>query len=61
MADVNARTIEDTTPLHVAAAGNHPEIVSELCYGGGDVNLQNSRGWTPLHAASQAGQKFKIN
>jgi ankyrin repeat protein len=42
-------------PIHAAAAGKHPEIVSLLIAAGADVNATQAGGFTPLHAAAQNG------
>lgn len=47
--DVNHRTSDGSTALHVAAGTNHPEIVRTS---GADVNLANTFGNTPIYYAS---------
>ena len=42
-------------PIHAAAAGKRPEIVSILIAAGADVNATQAGGFTPLHAAAQNG------
>jgi ankyrin repeat protein len=43
------------TPLHVACTEGHESLVKLLTKKGGDPNIQDSSGWTPLHCASKAG------
>jgi hypothetical protein len=46
--DVDARSKQDKTPLHLAAAGGHKEIVELLIAEGANVNAKNNDGRTPL-------------
>lgn len=54
-ADVNARSVDNDTPLHAAAINGQfegaPEVASLLIEGGADVNAIGFRGQTPLHNA----------
>lgn len=51
--DVNAKTDDDFTPLHVAAQEGHVEVVKFLLDGDANVNFKNKHGWTPLHLANE--------
>ncbi len=57
-ADVNARTSNGSTPLHLAAASHGIETMKALLAHGADINATKSNvgefddGWTPLHATS---------
>ncbi|HIN18031.1 MAG TPA: ankyrin repeat domain-containing protein [Gammaproteobacteria bacterium] len=56
-ADVNAQDNDIRwTPLHVAAAFGHKEIVELLIAKGADVNAKSKRG-TPLSNAVKSGDK----
>lgn len=45
----------DQTPLHLAALGNHPEIVRKLICSGAIVDAVDVNGRTPLHVACIMG------
>ncbi|OPZ37498.1 MAG: Phosphocholine transferase AnkX [Synergistetes bacterium ADurb.BinA166] len=52
-ADVNARSKDGTTPLHIAAANNSAaEAVSLLLKAGANANTRNRDGRTPLHSCA---------
>ncbi|RHZ49640.1 uncharacterized protein CDV56_102667 [Aspergillus thermomutatus] len=53
--DVNAKTTSEATPIIVAAARNHAEIVKILLRRGAAVNVVDHYGWTPLYGAAQNG------
>ena len=54
---VNARCGDEVTPMHVAAANGHANILSLLLDHGGDVDSQGGvNGATPLHRASWNGK-----
>ncbi|MDG2020871.1 MAG: ankyrin repeat domain-containing protein [Phycisphaerales bacterium] len=50
--DVNAKSEEGATPLHVAAAKNeNPEVLTTLIVAGADVNAKTDFGITPQDSA----------
>ena len=53
-ADVDARDVNDFTPLHWAAMNNgEPAIIRALGSAGADVEAHDfTNGWTPLHLAA---------
>ena len=52
-ANVNAGNRRGSTPLHVAAYNQQPEMVALFIRKGGDVNARTDNGWTPLHKAME--------
>ena len=48
-ADVNARDVDDRTPLQYAAWIENLEVVTSLVEHGADINAKDKRGDTPLH------------
>ena len=52
---VNARTPEGLTPLHIAAASNYVTFVSLLVKAGADVDALTPDGKTALHVALESG------
>lgn len=54
-ADVNARGLEDYTPLHFAASEGHYEVVEVLLKRGANVDAVSNFLRTPLHAACNRG------
>lgn len=53
-AEVNAKSRDDTTPLHEAVRRNLPEVVSVLLENGAEVNEANSIGEIPLHLTNSS-------
>ena len=52
-ADPNARNEHGRTPMHYAAQGTSPALVSVLARAGADLDAADDRGgWTPLHLAA---------
>ncbi|KAI9988625.1 hypothetical protein PInf_022075 [Phytophthora infestans] len=54
-ANVNARTINGSTPLHLAVEINRRDIVQDLLLAGANPLLYNFTGQTPLQAAVSRG------
>jgi ankyrin repeat protein len=46
------RTAERVTPLHIASANGYQTVVEYLLKQHVSINLQDSDGWTPIHAAA---------
>ena len=73
--DLNSRVNNDVskwpgyTALHFALRANEPnvdlqnktDIVQKLLAHGASADLTDSRGWSPLHLAAQAGQETMVN
>jgi ankyrin repeat protein len=55
-ADVNAKSIDGSTPLHYAAHHGHVDVARLLIENGADVNAKSNDGSTPLHDAAHHGQ-----
>lgn len=54
-ADVNARSLQDLTPLHEAARRNRADVVLLLLEKGGDVNARSQSKATVLNLATENG------
>jgi protein phosphatase 1 regulatory subunit 16A len=46
------RNIDGVTPLHIASANGYQTVVEYLLKQHVSINLQDSDGWTPIHAAA---------
>jgi ankyrin repeat protein len=56
--NVNAKDVNGSTPLYIAAGRGHKEVAALLIANGADVNAKtNKYGWTPLHRAASEGHK----
>jgi len=61
-AQVNARNAHGWTPLHVAAAGGDPAVITLLLQHGADVHAQSHIGTTALdNATTRGGRKAVID
>ena len=59
--DPNARNRYGRTPLHYAAQGEAPKVVTALAKAGAEVNARDERGgWTPLHLAAQSSKRPEV-
>lgn len=56
-AQVDPRTVNDTTPLHQAAMNGHTGVVKLLIDAGADINAQDDNKVTPLDFAVYRGQQ----
>src|ERR1700756_2981435 len=54
---VFSKDTNGNTPLHLAAHGNHIDVVSLLLLSKADVNAENNDGWSPLLLAAQEGHR----
>ncbi|GAA6061651.1 hypothetical protein JCM10212_002528 [Sporobolomyces blumeae] len=51
----NAKDDNSYTPLHAAASWNHPDILRYLVEHGGDINITDDDGDTPLYVVENVG------
>lgn len=54
---LNSRNAKGDTPLHLAAAGGHLLLCSQLVDAGADASSLNDNGQTPAEMASEAGHR----
>ena len=54
-AGTHAENYDDVTPMYIAAANGHTELVEVLLDHGADVNIPDNSGMLPMHAASEGG------
>jgi cytohesin len=54
-ADIEARTISDETPLHIASQANSRVVATFLIEREADIEARTSSGQTPLHNAASYG------
>ncbi|MED6130463.1 hypothetical protein PIB30_000963 [Stylosanthes scabra] len=55
-ADVDSVNHEGRTPIHVAALHGHVDVIRYCVSRGGNPNVEDRKGWTPLHCAASEGQ-----
>jgi ankyrin repeat protein len=60
-ADVNAKTSDNWTPLHVACYNGHLQVFQALREHGADIEATTSSGRTPLHFACAKGHLAVVN
>ncbi len=60
-ADVDARTDDGATPLHLAAVSGDAAAIRALLTGGATVNTRADDGFTPLHHAAWSGKTASIH
>lgn len=59
-ANINAKGLEDDTPLHDAAIVGNLKLVKLLVEKGADVNAKNRKGKTPCDVASASVYNYLI-
>ena len=59
--DLSGTDEAGNTPLHVAAAEDHPDIVRALIAAGANVNALDAGGRTPLHRANTRGRPALVD
>lgn len=60
-ANVNARGLDDDTPLHDAASNGHVRLVKLLVERGADIYAKNKRGKTPVDVAASGVVQYLMN
>lgn len=58
---MNAKGLDNDTPLHDAAANGHFKLVKLLVEKGADIYAKNSKGKTPLDTAAPDVAPFLLN
>ncbi|XP_022250765.1 ankyrin repeat and SAM domain-containing protein 6-like [Limulus polyphemus] len=58
---VNIQDAEGVTPLQVAAANGHEEVVYLLLSSKAEIDLANSSGWTPLMLSARYGHTAVVS
>jgi len=59
--DVNLASVDERSPVFVAAMNNDWELVSLLCGAGADPDQARGNGLTPLMAAAEKGSRYSMN
>lgn len=60
-ANVNAKGLDNETPLHDAAMNGHTKLVKLLVEKGADVHAKNSKGKTPIDVAAATVAPLLLN
>lgn len=60
-ANVNARGLDDDTPLHDAASNGHIALSRLLVERGADIHAKNKKGKTPLEVAAPGIAQFLLD
>lgn len=55
--NVNLKSKNDLTMLHIASAYNVPKMISILMNHNADVHVRDANGWSPLHHAAYRGSQ----
>lgn len=55
-ANVNAKSKNGLTPMHLCAQNDRVNVASILAKNNADISPQTNEGYTPLHAAAHFGQ-----
>lgn len=58
---MNARGLDDDTPLHDAAANGHLKLARMLVERGADLRAKNSKGRTPLDVAPVSMKPYLLD
>ncbi|XP_062024101.1 protein VAPYRIN-LIKE-like [Rosa rugosa] len=58
--DVNWVDSDCRTPIHIAAANGHVEMLKFCISAGGNADVWDRKGWTPLHCAAERGHLVPI-
>jgi len=58
---INKGDYDNRTPLHIASACGHEEILRILIWNGSNINTKDRFGFTPLYEAVQHNRKIIIN
>ncbi|KAM1395506.1 hypothetical protein ACFX15_030572 [Malus domestica] len=53
--DVNCVDPDGRTPIHIAAAHGHVQMLKYCISVGGNAEVSDSKGWNPLHCAAEKG------
>lgn len=60
-ANVNARGLDDDTPLHDAASNGNIRLVKLLVERGADIHAKNKKGKTPVDVAAPGVAQYLLN
>lgn len=60
-ANVNAKGLDNDTPLHDAASNGHLKLIKLLVERGADIHAKNAKGKTPLDVATPSASPYLLN